>query len=303
MGRFLSWWNRYESRLGTWASLLGLLGLPASWLLSGVASTAKEIVYAASWILLCLGGFIGAFLYCIRLRRKAKYSEVLTHLRAAVHSVVEESSHSGKHSLDEKKTALARTMDELSTAFSILTGSSCRCCIKIVSRSNKKSLSQLEVLTFCRNSAEKDAGAAHPIEHNTDFNDLYQDPSKKWFFGNNLPEMARRGEYNNTNKDWQKRYRATLVWPIRRLTNNPQAAPSLLGFLCVDSKRAEAFSEEFDYAVGAIVADALYPFLADLAGSIEPLREGEATVTRVAGPDVRVDEPASPQGVAGTHEH
>ena len=160
--------------------------------------------------------------------------------------------------------------------------------MKVVPRTTRKADS-LEVSTFCRTSIETEIGGAHPIKHNTDFNDLYQNPSQKWFFGNHLPAMAR---YSNTSPDWRTKYRSTVVWPIRRLTNNPQGNPSLLGFLCVDSLRTKAFSEEYDYPLGAIVADALYPFLASLVDSVEEPKDAVVAATCTAA--AQADETQQP---------
>jgi hypothetical protein len=301
MWRFFSWWNRNESRFGNWAGILGLIGLMTS--LPFFASTTKEVIYAVSLVLLCVGGFVSTQAYNFRLGRKARHAEIISHIREAVRLIVEETAHGGKHGLDEKKATLARAIDEFARAFSILSGSPCRSCVKVVVRNSRKA-DTLDVSTFCRNSEEQEAGSAHPIKHNTDFNDLYQSPSQKWFFGNDLPALAARGPYGNTNAGWRTKYLSTVVWPIRRLTNNPQGEPILLGFLCVDCMRTHAFSEEFDYPLGAIVTDALYPFLASLAESIEePKDEVFATTHTVPIQADEVRNPTVGQGVAETHEH
>jgi hypothetical protein len=77
-----------------------------------------------------------------------------------------------------------------------------------------------------------------------------------------------RGDYNNTAADWARRYQSTLVWPIR-----PKRArgdgPDLSGFLCVDSRRTHPFSKEYDYALGALIADVLSPLLMAIAELFE----------------------------------
>ena len=118
MWQVLSWWNKYESRFGNWAGLLGLLGLIAS--LSWFASTTKEIIYAVSLVLLCIGGFVSALVYCIRLGRKARHADAIGHIREAVRIIMEETSHGARHTLDEKKAAPVRAVDRFASAFSIL---------------------------------------------------------------------------------------------------------------------------------------------------------------------------------------
>jgi hypothetical protein len=201
-------------------------------------------------------------------------------LHSAVRIIEEGALVAKKRTVEEKKGALVRCMDHLAQAFSILTSSSCRCCVKVTRRPSKNAQS-LEVVTYSRSSGEQDSGGSHPIEHNTDFNYLYQNPSAKWFFGNNLPELAKKGQYNNTNSKWQTSYKSTIVWPIRKPTNNQQSSAKLLGFLCVDSKRTKPFSEEFDYPIGGLTADALYQFLADFEEVLDVTQDGQVQAARV----------------------
>jgi high-affinity Fe2+/Pb2+ permease len=68
-----SWWEKSEQRFGAWASLAGLvLTVLLAWPLSDFAGTPREIVYALTLVLLCVGGFGCALLYCIKLGRKAR---------------------------------------------------------------------------------------------------------------------------------------------------------------------------------------------------------------------------------------
>jgi hypothetical protein len=64
-------------------------------------------------------------------------------------------------------------------------------------------------------------------------------------------------------------YRSTIVWPVRkqlasremaRQIGSPLADHDLLGFLCVDAAKANAF-QEADFEIGAGIADSLYPVL------------------------------------------
>ena len=100
-------------------------------------------------------------------------------------------------------------MGELSAAFGLLTGTSCRCCVKVIS--GEKKTNEIPVTTYCQNS-DVPVGPVHPLEHNTDFNVLFQAPTQSWFFGNDLAGRAAKGEeYDNTTKGWEKKYAATVV--------------------------------------------------------------------------------------------
>ena len=288
-------WAKYEQSFGAWASIIGLPMASLAFLPLG--TTIREIVFSTGFVLICVGGFICSGVYSYRLSRKSRYAEVMPKLKTALAGVISESLNPG-HKVEEKKGHLAKVMDDISGVFSILTGSSCRACIKMVRGPSKKQ-STVEAVTFCRSSDESAIGESHPVAHNTAFNSLFQDPAKLWFFGNDLPEMASQGAYTNTNKDWKKKYRSTIVWPIRKPSSNPQTEALLVGFLCVDSKKCKSFSEEFDYPIGAIIASALYPFIEKLSGASEVYGDG-VYATRVAI-DIKESADGSPvpqQGVA-----
>ena len=160
-----------------------------------------------------------------------------------------------------------------------MTGSDCRCCVKYVAL--EKGI--LLAVTLCRNGGCEGQEKTHPIEHNTDFSKLFHKPELTWFFGNDLPDLAKSGGYQNTTANWKTRYRSTLVWPIGRERPENAEAPDLLGFLCVDSKRERPFSDENDYVLGAVVADVLYPFVMKFSDSLKgtPLPPKDVTASKV----------------------
>jgi hypothetical protein len=263
MHLLFSLWNRYEQRLGAWASIFGVAVVVIGRLASAnIADSTQAVIYAAGLTLVLVGSATTFLLMSVQLSRRSRHAEAIANVRESVHKIATENL-TDSHSLDEKKRVLSCAMDDLSKAFSVVTGSNCRCCVKTVQVQEGKLYAQ----TFCRNSDYTGQDTPHPIEHNTDFNDLFQDKGRRWFFGNNLPELAKAGGYLNTSKDWQTRYRSTLIWPIRCERSGDAEAPDLLGFLCVDSKRTRAFSEEYDHPLGAIVADTLCPFMMRIAKS------------------------------------
>lgn len=256
-------WNRFEQRIAAWVTLAGLPLLLASYAPFHWAETNREFIYAGGFVLVCLGCAATFLITSARLHRRARYAEAMANVREAVRRIADEDSADG-HRKDEKRHALKAAMDELAKAFSILTVSNCRCCIKMVTRKE----SAFGVVTLSRNSSFREQERFKPIDYNTGFNDLFQDKEMKmrWFFGNNLPEAAKAGEYRNTNPDWRRLYLSTLVWPIRRVATSEEQT-EFIGFLCVDSNRTRRFSEEYDYPVGALLADTLCPFLLRMANS------------------------------------
>jgi len=280
-----------ERRGGAWCSIasgvalaLAFFGVP-----SLLVGSVREAFYAGSLVLACFA--IAGLCLSTRLRmyRKSRYADTLERVRNAVQVLM---SRMGDDSLtgEAYHTALQSAVGMLTGAFTAFTGTHCRCCIKVVRLTGdcpsptlygpQIANINLAAVSLCRDGGvcERDA---HPIGGNTDFNQLWQDKARKWFFGNNLPQMASKGRYNNSSTSWQDFYKASIVWPIRRVFADGSKDADLIGFLCVDSKSIGVFSEEFDYPVGAIVADSLYPFLKQLeqtqASDQPESREGPET--------------------------
>lgn len=271
--QFFVWlFLRKKSYIDTFVGVLGVTGITFQNSLSGWTGTPKETTYGIGLLLLVAFVVLCSAGYALRNIRKAAHAEAMPHVREAVRNIAVATEQEGRP-IGERRQLVSRAMGELSTAFGILTCASCRCCVKVLKQG--KNPDSFDVSTYCR-SVSENTNPVHPLEHNTDFNDLVLNPTMKWFFGNDLPGRIKRGDgYNNTNKDWQKSYRASVVWPIRKLLPDDQGGHYLLGFLCIDTMRKHAFSEEFDYPVGAVVADILGTFLSSVF-------EGTTAANRIA---------------------
>lgn len=73
-------------------------------------------------------------------------------------------------------------------------------------------------------------------------------------------------EYQNSTKDWEKKYNATIVHPISKCISNQKSQEKyeILGFLCADTLKTNAFSADFGTACQvflASIAFLLYIFL------------------------------------------
>jgi hypothetical protein len=122
------------------------------------------------------------------------------------------------------------------------------------------------------------------VRDNTAFRVL-DDVRRRYFLGNNLPQMMKKGLYNNTSihkyagpdgKQWTLPYKATMVWPIRVITQAAQTGQGvftgnheIIGYLTVDTMAVNCFHEETDCDVGALLADALFMFFKSVYATSE----------------------------------
>lgn len=223
-------------------------------------------------LLLFLGYFIHAY------SRKARYAEATACVHQAVHELRDTSSYLTsclhgveKYELAEVKTHIATSLESVSRAYSIVTGTNCRVSVKILGGSDRA-----YVKTLARDSAsartchEKDKaeGKRHMVVKNTDYN-LILNAGRSYFFCNNIPSSR---EYTNTSKDEYGEklpYAAAIVLPIRSVDSQQSEGAAdryrCLGFLTVDSSARNAFLEKYDVQLGAIIADTLYPVMDLLA--------------------------------------
>lgn len=65
-------------------------------------------------------------------------------------------------------------------------------------------------------------------------------------------EFIKKAEY---------KYVSTIVWPIRGPAEDGR--PPVTGFLCIDSRTRGIFERRYDIQLGAVIADTLYPLLAE----------------------------------------
>jgi len=211
--------------------------------------------------------FILAFLLVLReytYSRKARYAESIKLIHQVSHKLRDGYDMLENHESQSCSDALRDALSSFSTAFSIITGTSCRASIKTIAKNNDIFYAQ----DMCNsNNGFEGSGRKHPISENTDFKKLFNH-SYNYFFSNNLKTES---PYENSNwpdvdskrksflKDKRNDYNATIVWPIRGKTTEEK--PKILGFLCIDSQSKGAFNRRYDIDFGAVVADTLYSFL------------------------------------------
>ena len=158
---------------------------------------------------------------------------------------------------------LTNTLDSLCSIFNILTRQEVSACIKIIEPSNNLEYLTAKVKTFCRSKNSDSRRFQYDndstrnetiICKNTDFNSIVQ-PGKtvSCFYKRDLEAYQKQhqdtdDEYLNSNPEWKKYYKATIVVPIRiankRNANvESQDSYTILGFLCIDSLSTHAFEE------------------------------------------------------------
>lgn len=228
-----------------------------------------------------------------RFSRKARYAEATYSIHSCVHFLRD--LHFDLESIQKKvdcKRALSRVITSFANAFSLITGTRCRACIKTLEIRNispenfykisdkKEQVNYLFIDTFCRDTVTVSNNGdeyIHPVISNTDFLELYLDIDKRFFFCNNIDVY--KGAYQNSSAQSGKKlsYRSTIVWPIRRLVYGQDCGEKailnqeqdIIGFLCIDSGSRNVFRNNYDIEFGAIVADSLFVFLKSYHNFIE----------------------------------
>jgi hypothetical protein len=163
---------------------------------------------------------------------------------------------------------LEKSLKYLADAFSIITDTSCRAAIKVVSTgSGEVQVRDFKVVTLCRSSQQPEVDFPEPdrIGNNTDFLRIFVE-NENYFFCNDLPAEIGRGYQNshwNTHVITERKfdYTATIVWPIGRVVPSDgerQGRREIIGFLCLDALATGIFQERFDIPLGAAFAQGLY---------------------------------------------
>jgi hypothetical protein len=249
--------------------------------------TTKELIFIIELSVFSISLFSFVIIQEFRYSRKARYSEAMYSVHSCIHFLRD--FHCDFNSICKEidcKHALSQVITSFANAFSLVTGTHCRACIKTIEIRNKtqeqfqsindpkERVKYLYVTTFCRDSASAlgksaDDEYTHPINGNTDFLELYLDVNKRMFISNDL--NSEKG-YQNSSLQANKElpYRSTIVWPIRKLVYKQDIEmkkgifnqeQDIIGYLCIDSASRNVFLKRYDFEMGAIVADALFIFL------------------------------------------
>jgi hypothetical protein len=223
-------------------------------------------------------------------RRQALYSRALLPAQEAFSRLAEASWTivEGDGSQESFIHNLENSLQRLANAFSIITDSSCRVSVKVVSAGTEDMpVRDLQVVTLCRSTTQPERSFPEPdrIGGNTDYLKIFVE-NKSYYFSNNLPAELSRGYKNShwderTIQDGKFEYTATIVWPIGRTKPSDGVSPprrEIIGFLCVDTLTVGVFREPLDIPLGAAFAQGLHLALHRFRAGQSSSQEASAAV-------------------------
>lgn len=179
-------------------------------------------------------------------------------------------------------------MNKLSNILSDSMQCKVRVCLKLNDfiRENETDTSKINLITFARsgcngvNAALKEQSKKIKVIENTDFEfifnikEVYEENRVHYFYKKDLKsfdkELIKKTSgkecYKNSDKSWRKYYNTTIVMPMRYLkeSNEDEVVYDIVGFLCVDSKKAGIFEKKnFDFTIEFLkgVSDIMYSYL------------------------------------------
>ena len=148
-------------------------------------------------------------------------------------------------------SCLKALVDDTGDVLSKITGKKVRACVKAFpEKYTHHDIFKMELMTICRSDRLLSESIVErqdriPVHENTDFKLIMVETYPYFAFNNLLNfEKETKTEYENTTKHWEKKYLATIVFPISKCfsTHNGKESFEVLGFLCVDALSTQAFS-------------------------------------------------------------
>lgn len=161
---------------------------------------------------------------------------------------------------------LRDSLVEIVEIFKATSGAECRVCIKMIyphmdNSGNKKQA----VWALGRSNTpypERDRGSDF-LTKNTDFNAIYFDRKSYWSSAD-IHDRAITPNYMSTSNELP--YHSVIVWPLRRFGMPPKNTGAanivdncgdVIGFVCLDSTKKAAFSDERELKIGWWYVDLL----------------------------------------------
>lgn len=149
--------------------------------------------------------------------------------------------------------SLKEIVDKIRNIISEITDSNIRVCIKAFPKKySNLNLDEMEIFTFCRSdNSLKESVMEHSdkvkVCENTDFKlIMMKSTSYPYFAFNGLLNFEKETgmKYENSTDEWDRKYIATIVYPISRHTETIRGREyfNTLGFLCIDTLDENAFA-------------------------------------------------------------
>ncbi|MCX5862134.1 MAG: hypothetical protein NTW27_08445 [Deltaproteobacteria bacterium] len=293
MAQYFKWRNRVYKVLGR-ASLHKTVTFGAACLsICGVLVTLLQAPATISQVILTLYicflmviGWLLVFMY----KRQTRYCQAFPHIHEAIHQLRDASFllQTGE-GINPVSDHIKSSLKSLAAAFTIITGETCRACIKqlyCLDQSIEKDIERnLVVTTLYRTPQQADPSDTDRdyVTDNSDFLALFTQPSERCFFSNNLCQLPGYKNSHWTTDTYNRGafpYLSTIVWPVRKVYE--EAPPglesyhpkqNLLGYCCIDCWKPGVFLIDWDFAVGAAYADALYGVLRELSEKQKGIQE------------------------------
>jgi hypothetical protein len=259
--------------------------------------------------LIALLGLLSVF--CIwqeyRYARKARYVEALPYLNQIFLELNKFENVASVTKTEEIEYTFRRVVNRLAAALSVITGTMCSVCIKVILTDNHSDPPRPKVVTVVRDdtSLHRERGKApveewirdsddsevdHWIDQNTAYMQVFTQPRtpQACFFSNYLPGEK---NYLNTsfhiyggppqskraimrNLQWPLPYKSTIVSPIAR-AGQLRRDYIIAGYLAVDSRSRRVFNRRYDIDLVTGVADCLYSLLHHYTALIGTSFQGE----------------------------
>lgn len=220
-----------------------------------------------------------------RYSRKARYSEALHDIYTVFDYCMR--GVSPNKSADEIRNYAHRVCDALANAFSLITGTRCAACIKVINEwPQVPEETRYSVDTLCRDAnSEKSRShhseVVHYLDQNTDYLYMFKNmdkPEGGTFISNHLSGTP---EYINSSFDVYKKQPISVDMPIvKNILRHfswplpyqstigaviypfiPEGEDQLVGFVCVDSPSRYVFKKRYDLKLLREVSGMLYPMM------------------------------------------
>ena len=142
------------------------------------------------------------------------------------------------------------------------------------------------IRTFVRDSATTDPRSevdevykdqVRGYKTNSIFEQIIDDPDCHYFISNNLKRDQRYGRYrNDSNAHWDEFYNSCLVVPIAT-SLKPEKSTNILGFICIDSKKAR-FKNDYFLSIVVILSRLLSVYFESVMSTVELRRQRAGAV-------------------------
>jgi len=271
----------------------------------------KATVFGKVAIVVLATAIIGLTAFCVwqeyRYARKARYAEALPYINQIFFELNKFDNIDNITQSEPLEYTLKGVVNRFAAAISLVTGTMCSVCIKVVTEDDHADPPRPKVLTVVRDdmSFSRERGKAlaeesiedsdessidHWVDQNTAFMQVFMQPRspRACYFSNYLP-----GEKNYLNTsfqihgappeseraiirdlNWPLPYKSTIVCPIAR-QGILRRDYRLAGYFAVDSRSRYVFDRRYDIDLVTGVADCLYSLLYRYAVLVGRLAPGE----------------------------